>query len=146
MRILIGGDHAGFALKNELRDYLSGIGHEVVDKGPFAFDETDDYPDYVMPLARDIEEGKADRGIVIGGSGEGEAMAANRFTGVRAVVYYGGPLDIIRLSREHNDATVLSLGARFLSADEAKQAVDLWLATPFPRDERHVRRLHKLNG
>ena len=145
MKIYLGSDHAGFELKAHLKKYLEGLGEEVFDKGPTELDENDDYPDYMIPVAREVsEDPKGSRGIVIGGSGQGEAMAANRFTNVRAAVYYGGPKEIITLSREHNNANVLSLAARFISKEEAIEVVKLWLSTPFSNDERHVRRIEKI--
>lgn len=146
MKIFIGSDHAGFALKQQLTLFLQEQGFQVEDKGPFVLNLADDYPDFVTAVVRDVQKGGQDvRGIVFGGSGQGEAMVANRFNGIRAVVFYGNPLDIIRLSREHNNANVLSLGARFLSFEEVKTAVTLWLSTNFSGDERHLRRLAKFD-
>jgi ribose 5-phosphate isomerase B len=144
MKILIASDHAGFELKKELIFYLTKIDYEVEDRGPFEYSSEDDYPDFIIPLAREISENVDLRGIVIGGSGQGEAMVANRFEGIRAVVYCANNLDIIKLSRKHNDANILSLGARFLSARKAKKAVKLWLETSFSGEERHLRRLAKI--
>jgi len=144
MKILIASDHAGYKLKKELISYLAKIDYEVEDKGSFKYSQEDDYPDFVAPLAREISENTNLRGIVIGGSGQGEAMVANRFEGVRAVVYCASNLDIIKLSREHNNANILSLGARFLSIRKAKKAVKLWLETSFSGEERHLRRLAKI--
>lgn len=145
MKILISSDHAGFDLKKVLVEYLRDAHHDVRDMGPKEYVPEDDYPDYISLVAREMEARPSEyRGIVIGGSGQGEAICANKFYGVRAVVYYGGNTDIIKLSREHNDANVLSLGARFLSPAEAKKAVKLWLDTPFSGDERHKRRIGKL--
>ena len=145
MRIFISSDHAGFELKNTLAEYLRDIGHEVRDLGPREYNSDDDYPDYVSKVGREIERDPSGaRGIVLGASGEGEAVCANKFYGVRAAVYYGGNMDIIKLSREHNDSNILSLGARFLSPEEARKAVRLWLDTPFSGDERHKRRILKL--
>ncbi|MBU6389919.1 RpiB/LacA/LacB family sugar-phosphate isomerase [Patescibacteria group bacterium] len=144
MKIFIGGDHAGFALKTALISFLKELHHEVVDKGDFAPVPQDDYPKYIGAVAEEVSKNPNTRGIVIGGSGEGEAIAANKFPRVRAAEYYGGALDIIRLSREHNDANVLSLGARFIKEAEAKEAVKLWLATPFSGEERHRRRIEEI--
>ncbi|MEK7607846.1 MAG: RpiB/LacA/LacB family sugar-phosphate isomerase [Patescibacteria group bacterium] len=145
MRIFIASDHAGFELKKFLVERLSLAGHDVRDLGPKEFNPEDDYPDFISLVAKEISrEPSSAKGIVIGASGEGEAMCANKFYGVRTAVYYGGNQDIIKLSREHNDANILSLGARFLSSTDAMSAVTLWLATPFSGDERHKRRLQKL--
>ena len=147
MRLLIASDHAGFELKSILIEHLKTRGEEVEDLGPFALDETDDYPDFMFPLARRVGSEAGTHGIIIGGSGQGEAMVANRIPGVRSAVYHGGgALDAVRLSREHNDANILSLGARLMSADEAWEAVALWLDTPFSGEERHVRRIEKLDS
>ena len=146
MKIVIGSDHAGFILKEALKKYLEELGHEVEDKGAFSLDPEDDYPDFMIPAAEAVAKDPENiRGILIGGSGQGEAMVANRFAGVRAAVYYGGNKEIVRLSREHNNANMLALGARFMSADEAKHALEVWLCTPFPAPDggRHVRRIAK---
>jgi len=153
-KIYIGADHAGFQLKQELINFLKERGYEIDDKGAFEFDPNDDYPDFIIPVAQAVAKDSASKGIVIGGTGQGEAIAANRIKGVRAVVFNGQyephdnrevPDEII-LSREHNDANILSLGARFLSTDDAKRAVNKWLTTEFLAGERHVRRLEKINN
>lgn len=145
MKIYIGSDHAGFELKAKLISFLKGLGHEMEDKGAFTLDPKDDYPDFIAPVASEVSNNpEVNRGIVIGGSGQGEAMVADRFPHVRTAEYYGGNLDVVRLSREHNDSNVLSLGARFLSENEAKTSVKLWLETKFSGDPRHQRRLEKL--
>ncbi|MFA6536146.1 MAG: RpiB/LacA/LacB family sugar-phosphate isomerase [Candidatus Paceibacterota bacterium] len=146
MKIFFGSDHAGFELKQKLIPFVRGLGYEVIDKGPDNLKSDDDYPDFLAPVAREVMNDKASLGIILGGSGQGEAMTANRFVGVRAAVYYGGPLDIIRLSREHNDANVLALGARFMTEEQAKQAVKIWLETPFSRETRHERRIKKIDS
>lgn len=145
MKVYIASDHAGFELKEALNAFLSERNYQVEDLGPSTLDPNDDYPDYLMMLGRHVADDKTSFGIGIGGSGQGEAIAANRVKGARAAVYYGGPDEILTLSREHNNANILSLGARFLSADAAKAAVILWLTTPFSNDERHVRRIAKLD-
>lgn len=144
MEVYIACDHAGFELKEKLKVYLAELGHQVKDFGNYVYDENDDYPDFILPLAEEIaKDPENSKGIVLGGSGQGEAMAANRVKGCRAVVYYNGSDKIITLSRQHNNANILSLGARFLSEDEAKAAVKLWLETEFSNEERHIRRLKK---
>lgn len=146
MNIYIASDHAGFELKNNLGEFIKGLGFTVIDKGPFALDESDDYPDYVRLVADEILKDPSNtRGIILGGSGQGEAMVVNRRKNIRAAVYYGGPLDIVKLSREHNNANILSLGARFLSNDDAEKAVKLWLETEFTGEERHQRRIEKID-
>jgi ribose 5-phosphate isomerase B len=145
VKIFIAADHAGFELKKFLVDRLSLAGHDVRDLGAKEFKADDDYPDYIGLVGKEVSHSPSGvRGIVIGGSGQGEAICANKFYGVRAAVYYGGNMDIVKLSREHNDANVLSLGARFLSPADALNAVTVWLATPFSGDERHKRRIQKL--
>lgn len=145
MKILIASDHAGFELKNEIIPYLIQLGYEVEDCGPTEYHSEDDYPDFIMPVAQRISQEEILKAIIIGGSGQGEAITANRFRGVRAVVYCASNLNIIKLTREHNDANVLSLGARFLTVEEAKMAVQLWLETSFSGEPRHLRRLQKIN-
>ena len=161
MKIFFGADHAGYNLKNALLAYVRKLGYEAEDMGPFAYDETDDYPDFIAPVARAVaKDPENTRGIIMGGGGQGEAITANRFKSVRAAVFYGArmpksavdasgatsedPLEIVRLARTHNNANVLSLAARFLLEDEAKEAVKLWLETPFSGEERHVRRIRKI--
>jgi len=145
MKIYIGSDHAGYELKEKLKKYLSEFDYEVIDKGAFEYKEFDDYPDYVEPVAHSVVEDEGSFGIVIGGSGEGEAMDANRTIGARACEFYGGNLDVVKVSREHNDANILSLGARFVTEEEAKNALDVFINTKFSGDERHVRRIEKLD-
>jgi ribose 5-phosphate isomerase B len=144
----IGADHAGFELKEALVTYLKKLDYEVVDHGAHLYDEFDDYPDFVAPVGKAVSDRpNTVKGIVIGGSGQGEAMVANQFPNVRAVVFYGNKVfqnsDIIKLSRQHNDANVLSLGARFLTTGEAKGAVKEWLATPFSGGYQYIRRIKK---
>lgn len=154
-KIYLGTDHAGFELKEILKVYLAGLGHEVEDRGAFSFIEDDDYPDFVKQVAESVASDKESFGIVFGGSGQGEAMCANRVDGVRAAVFYGPeePLKnsadsfkIIQLAREHNNANILSIGARFVSEDEAKFACELFLNTKFSNEERHIRRINKLDS
>jgi ribose 5-phosphate isomerase B len=147
--IHIGSDHAGFELKNEIIRFLEQKHYEVVDHGAYELDPEDDYPDFILPVALAVAEDKIARGIILGGSGQGEAMVANRVQGIRATVFYGEPQysdeSIINLSRQHNDANILSLGARFITEEEALEAIDMWLETAFSGEERHVRRIAKID-
>ncbi len=146
MKIYIGSDHAGFELKSALIPFVQNLGYEVIDCGPEKLDPKDDYPNYIIPLAEKVSEDLVNsRGIVIGSSGEGEAIAANKIPGIRAAEYYGGNLEIIKLSREHNNANILSLGAKFINIEDSKEALRLWLSTPFSGDERHVRRIKEID-
>lgn len=145
MKIFIGTDHAGFEFKEKLKVFLSELGYTVEDKGAHTYDEQDDYPDFIRPVAEAVAQDTEARGIILGGSGQGEAMCANRVKGARAAVYYGGPFDIAVLSREHNDANILSLGARFIDEDEAKEVVRVWLETAFSGAERHSRRIVEID-
>ena len=144
MKIHIATDHAGLELKNIIRDYLSEKGHDVVDHGAHEYDALDDYPDYIFPCAKAVASDLESRGIILGGSGQGEAMAANRVKGVRAAVFYNGPVEIVKLSREHNNANVLSLGARFMTEDQIYGVIEMWLDEPF-EGGRHQRRIDKLD-
>ena len=155
MKVVFGADHGGFALKEILKPFVEALGHEIEDCGAHTLDMEDDYPTFVQATARVVaKDPNNTRGIVIGGSGQGEAFAANRIKGVRAVVYYGEPsrkqvdakgktLDMISSTREHNNSNVISLAGRFLTEDEAKDAVQRWLAAPYDFAERHERR-HKM--
>lgn len=144
MKIHIATDHAGLELKNIIRDYLIEKGHDVTDHGAHIYDALDDYPDFIIPCAKAVAADIESRGIILGGSGQGEAMAANRIKGVRAAVFYNGPKEIVKLSREHNNANILSLGARFMSKDEIYDVIDFWLVEPFSGG-RHQRRIDKLD-
>ncbi|HWC57881.1 MAG TPA: RpiB/LacA/LacB family sugar-phosphate isomerase [Candidatus Paceibacterota bacterium] len=143
MKIHLATDHAGFAHKEALKKMLIEGGYEIIDHGATTLDPYDDYPDFMTPCAEAVAADTESRGIIFGKSGEGEAMVSNRVRGVRAVVYYGGSDDIITLSRMHNDANMLSIGAGFVSVEETFRVVELWLATPFSGEERHVRRINK---
>ena len=144
MKIYFASDHAGFQLKNYLKEQLNEDGYDIEDCGAFDFEPLDDYPDFIIPAAKKIANLPESRGIIVGGSGQGEAMAANRIQGVRAAVYYDGPLDIVKLSRSHNNANILSLGARFISDQKALKIVKLWLAEEF-EGGRHEHRINKLD-
>ena len=145
MKLYLSSDHAGFALKKHLTEYLIGAGFDAIDAGPATFAPHDDYPDFISLTAREVAKNPTEtRGIVIGLSGQGEAMVANKFPNVRAGVFYGGPEQIITLLREHNDANVLSLGAKFLTPSDAERIVDTWLVTAFSNEPRHARRIEKI--
>jgi|SRR3989338_3323129 len=161
MKVYFAADHAGFELKNELIHFVRDtLGHEVEDCGAFENNPADDYPDIISVAARklssDAAEGIESFAVVVGASGQGEAMCANRFKGVRCALYYGKAaksqvdikgveLDMISSSREHNNANALSLGARFISQREAEEIIRRWLSVPFSGDERHVRRIQKID-
>ncbi len=161
MKIYIASDHAGFELKKALVEHLKTNGHEVEDCGADEFDMDDDYPDFISKAAEAVSKNPDETmGIVLGGSGQAEMMLANKFKNVRCALFYTpvapvGAADVsgrmsedqfemLRLTREHNNANMLSLGARFLTEDEAKKAVDLWLSTKFTGEERHERRINKI--
>lgn len=148
MKVFFASDHAGFELKNQLAEYASSsLGHEVVDCGAFNLNPDDDYPDFVAVAIANLKDASPDsKAVILGKSGQGEAMVANRFSDIRAVVYYGGQEDIVTLSRQHNDANVLSLGAGFLDFESAKQVLEVWLNTPFSGEVRHQRRIAKIDG
>jgi ribose 5-phosphate isomerase B len=146
MKIYFASDHAGFEMKNELLKFVKDLGYETEDCGAYDLNPNDDYPEFVKKAAQAVSnEPGATRAIVLGGSGQGEDMVADKFANVRSAEYYGGNLEIIKLSREHNDANVLSLGARFLSLNEAETAVKIWLETEFSDEERHKRRIEEIN-
>jgi ribose 5-phosphate isomerase B len=144
VRVYLGSDHAGYELKNVLVEHLRAAGHEPVDCGPADYDADDDYPPFVLRAAVRTAHDPGAFGIVLGGSGNGEAIAANKVAGVRAALAFSG--DTARLAREHNDANVLSLGARMYPEADAIRFVDTFLATPFSSDERHVRRIGMLTS
>lgn len=160
MKIALATDHTGVDQLRQLQSLLAADGHTTVWYGPAAFNADDDYPDFIISAAQAVAQGECDRAIIMGGSGQGEAMAANRVPGVRCAVFYGpavpqgaidadgqssdDPYAIVRLSREHNDANVLSLAARFLTPEQLQRAVRIWLETPFTNADRHARRVQKL--
>jgi len=137
MKIGIGSDHAGFAYKERIREHLAAAGHEVEDFGTYS-DARCDYPTFIRPVAEAVAAGRCERGIVLGGSGNGEAIVANRVRGVRCALAWD--LRSARLSREHNDANCLSLGQRMMAIEEALEIVDLWLSTSFDGG-RHAQRI-----
>jgi ribose 5-phosphate isomerase B len=138
-------DHAGYALKNEVVCWLKDNGYTVVDHGAHQYDEGDDFPDYIKLAAEAVSKAPvANRAIIFGGSGQGEAMVANRFPHVRATVFYGGTEEIIALSRAHNDANVLSIGARFVSFETLERIIPVWLSAAALTDPKYERRNQKI--
>lgn len=162
MTIALASDHSGYEQLKDIKVFLESLGYACRDFGPRGLDPDDDYPDFVRPAALAVASGECQAGVVLGGSGQGEAMAANRTPGVRCAVYYGpaapkrpvdasgrashDPLEIIRLSRQHNDANMLSIADRFVSLPDMKQIIKLWLDTKFSHEPRHMRRIAKLDG
>jgi ribose 5-phosphate isomerase B len=140
MRVSMGSDHAGYRLKEELKTFLQNEGHEVLDVGTDS-EESVDYPDFCAAAARAVIDGRADRAIVLGGSGQGEQLAANKVRGTRAALC--NDLHLAQLSRRHNDANVLAMGGRIVATELAKEIVKLWLATPFDGG-RHAPRLEQI--
>lgn len=161
MKIALASDHAGYEQLKELQIYLQSLGHDCLNFGPQTFDPNDDYPRYIAAAAKAVAGGEVDKGVILGGSGEGEAMAANRFKGVRCSVFYGpavprrlvgaehhkshDPYEMIRLSRQHNDANMLSLAGWFVALADMRHVIKLWLETDFSGDERHARRKRELD-
>lgn len=141
--IYIASDHAGFELKKKIIEHLKSQDMEVEDCGPLSFDSNDDYPDFCYPCAVKVAQNPGSMGIILGMSGNGEAIVANKVKGIRAAHYYGGHEEIVTLSREHNNANILSLGAKFLTINEVKRAIDLWMETGF-HGGRHERRINKI--
>ncbi|MDQ1695534.1 MAG: ribose 5-phosphate isomerase [Frankiaceae bacterium] len=142
MRLYLGSDHAGYELKQRLVQHLASLGHDPVDCGPTSYDADDDYPPYVLLAATKVAADPGSLGFVLGGSGNGEAIAANKVRGVRCALAFSD--DTARLGREHNDANVLSLGARMYDEASALRFAELFVSTPFSGEERHVRRLAQL--
>lgn len=161
MKIALATDHAGFAQLQEIHKWLASHGHECHNFGPQQLSPEDDYTDFIFPAAKAVAAGSFERGIILGGSGQGEAIAANRVNGVRCAVFYGpavarkvidaeghtthDPYSIVRLSRQHNDANILSIAARFVGLEDMKHVIKLWLETEFSGEERHQRRNRKLD-
>ncbi|MBI2844286.1 MAG: ribose-5-phosphate isomerase [Armatimonadetes bacterium] len=142
MKIAIAADHAGYELKERLKSYLTHEGHNVVDLGPESYEPTDDYPDYAIPAAEMVARGEADRGILVCDSGIGVDIAANKIPGVRSALVHDE--ELAKLTRQHNDTNVLSLGSMFVDETKARKIVKNWLDTPFSRAERHERRIRKI--
>lgn len=139
MRIHIGSDHAGLEFKAKIIAHLQSQGHQVTDHGPHSFDPLDDYPEFCIPAALATAKDSGSFGIVLGGSGNGEQMAANKVKGVRAALVWS--VEIAQLARQHNDANVISLGGRMHDEKLCLELVDTFLSTPFSSDERHIRRI-----
>lgn len=160
MKVYLGTDHAGFDLKEKVKAFLQGKKYEVVDCGAVSLDKDDDYPVFVGKAAEQVSKDSASRGIVFGGSGQGEAIVANKYKNVRCALFYAlnnnkcvidvngktssDPFEMLKLTREHNDANMLSLGARLLKEDDAIKAVQMFLETPFSGEERHKRRVEMI--
>ncbi|WP_235737068.1 ribose-5-phosphate isomerase [Nocardioides alcanivorans] len=146
MRVHLGSDHAGLELKDHLLNAIVELGHEVIDHGPFVYDALDDYPVFCLRaaegVATDRAEGLDSLGVVIGGSGNGEQMAANKVAGIRSALVWSEETAV--LAREHNDANVISVGGRMHTLEEMTRFIEVFLATAFPGDERHVRRIDQL--
>jgi ribose 5-phosphate isomerase B len=148
MKVYLATDHAGFLLKEEVKKYLEEKGNEVYDCGALTLEEGDNYPSYMAEASKHVQHDALHDpsvAVIFGGSGQGEAIVANRFRHVRAIVYAGGNLELVKLGREHNDANVLSIGARFVSTAEAIQAIDLFMTTPFSHEERHADRVIEID-
>ena len=143
MKIFIGADHAGFELKEKLKSYLLGNKYEVEDCGAYEFDKNDDYPDFIAKVAENVTANPFSYGVVLGKSGAGECIAANKIQGIRAIL--GFSKENVKLSREHNDANILSLGSVFINEELANELVKVFLETPFSNEERHKRRIEKIS-
>jgi ribose 5-phosphate isomerase B len=139
VRVHVGGDHAAWDLHRDLLAFLEEEGHDVVDHGPHAYDAVDDYPVFVLRAAEAVAADPGSFGVVLGGSGNGEQMAANKVAGIRAALCYDD--ELARLAREHNDAQVISIGARMATLEQARSMVRTFLGTAFSGDERHARRI-----
>ncbi|HVA96791.1 MAG TPA: RpiB/LacA/LacB family sugar-phosphate isomerase [Candidatus Acidoferrales bacterium] len=160
MKIYLATDHTGVALKNNVKNFLEKEGYEVEDCGAYEYDKDDDYPDWISKAAVKVSENPQDRGIIFGGSGQGEAMVANKFKNVRCALFYTpalptqavniegekstDPFEILKLTRAHNQANMLSIGFRFVKDDDVFKAITVWLDSPDPTEERHKRRVEKI--
>lgn len=160
-KVFLASDHAGFKLKENIASFLKSRGYEVEDLGNSMLDKDDDYPDFISKAAEAVSlDPHNSKAVIFGGSGQAEAMVANKFKNVRCALFYGSvipteaaditgrksedPFEMIRLTREHNNSNVLSIGARFVTEETAQKAIELWISTPFTEDERHVRRINKI--
>jgi ribose 5-phosphate isomerase B len=162
MKIYLAADHTGVELKNIVKETLQHSGHEVIDCGAYEYHANDDYPDFIKKAAQAVSLDPISRGIIFGGSGQGEAIVANKYKNVRCALFYAlahptttmniegekseDPFTMIRLTREHNAANMLSIGARFVNETDALTAIKLWLETPDPTEERHIRRIKKIEN
>ena len=144
-KIFLAADHAGFELKEEIKKFLENSGYGVADEGAFEYAKEDDYPDFIIKAAKKVSENADSRGIILGASGQGEAIVANKVRGIRAAVYNCNNPEIARLSRDHNDANILSIGARFVKQEDALKIIRLWLETDFSKEPRHSRRIRKID-
>lgn len=144
MKVYIGSDHGGYQLKEELKRYLKELGYEIEDLGAHELNPEDDYPDFVFPTAESVARNPGSMGIVIGRSGNGEAVAANKVRGIRAALCWNE--EVAKKAREHNDANILSLGADYITTDNAKKIAKAFLETPFSGEERHKRRIEKIGN
>jgi ribose 5-phosphate isomerase B len=142
MRIHIGSDHAGLELKSQLIEHLVGNGHDVTDHGPYEYDAIDDYPDFCIPAAEAVAKDPASLGIVLGGSGNGEQIAANKVKGIRAALAWS--VETAKLAKDHNNANVVAVGGRMHELPLVKEIIDTFIAHPFSADERHIRRIDKI--
>jgi ribose 5-phosphate isomerase B len=154
MKIFIATDHEGYVLKETLLTFLKAKGYEVIDKGAYSYNEEDDYPDFAAQVAREVsKDPEGSRGVILGGTGEAEAIVSNRFPHVRAIAYYGKATPVVDVeagilarSRKHNNSNVLSLGARYFTEESMMEVVNYWLITPYMSEERHIRRLAKIDA
>lgn len=161
MKVFLGTDHTGLEIKNNVMKYLQGLGYDVEDCGAYEYDKDDDYPDFIGKAAQAVSKDPQNcRGIVFGGSGQGEAMVANKYKGVRCALFYSkavpaqaidvtgqkseDPFEILKLTKLHNGANMLSIGIRFLTEEEIKKAIKVWLEAPDAHEERHLRRIEKI--
>jgi ribose 5-phosphate isomerase B len=144
MRIHIGSDHAGLELKSQLIEHLVGNGHDVTDHGPYEYDAVDDYPDFCIPAAEAVAKDLASLGIVLGGSGNGEQIAANKVKGIRAALAWS--VETAKLAKDHNNANVIAVGGRMHELPVVKEIIDAFIAHPFSADERHIRRIDKITA
>ena len=144
-KIYLSGDHAGFSLKKKIKLFLEGNGYDIQDMGPYELSKKDDYPDFVIPMAKKVSKNERSRGIVIAGSGIGESIAANKIRGIRAELYHGGKNNIVKTGRAHDDINILCIGSRFVTEIEAERAITVFLKTSFQKG-RHLRRLKKIEA